>query len=312
MHAAPAAAAAASARRGRRPARRARGPRRGRCPSVARASRVDVRRRRGPTMRTTSSRTPAASTPKPASSRAPRRRRRRGGRAAGARCRSSRGAGRPRRPARQHDGLAGVVREALEHQPSNRRSRPPPCLRCTACLETPSARADLLPRPAPLARVGDVQRLEALDQGAQRGDRAQPDLRGRCCRRRRRDRRVCCAAMASTYVDELGCQPMLTRPGHAPDSVAGHVRVRDRQPPPRRRRRDHRAQPARGAERLERAARATTCWPRSRAAAEDDDVRAVRHHRRRARRSPPAPTCKRLSGRRGAHARGPPRRAAGS
>ena len=75
----------------------------------------------------------------------------------------------------EHDGLAGVLGEALEHQPSNLLRRP--CLRCTACLDTPSARADLLPRPAALARVGDVQLLQALDEVAQRGDGGKPDLR---------------------------------------------------------------------------------------------------------------------------------------
>src|SRR6478672_5128948 len=37
------------------------------------------------------------------------------------------------------DRVPGVVGEALEHHDPLRRSRPPPCLRWTACLETPSA-----------------------------------------------------------------------------------------------------------------------------------------------------------------------------
>src|SRR3954447_14872689 len=37
------------------------------------------------------------------------------------------------------DHLAGVLREPFEHQPPLRRSRPPPCLRWTACLLTPRA-----------------------------------------------------------------------------------------------------------------------------------------------------------------------------
>ena len=67
--------------------------------------------------------------------------------------------------------------------------------------------------------------------------------------------------------------------------------LRDRQRPPRRRRGDHRAQPPRDAERLERAARARPAGRGRPRSPRTTRVRAVRHHRRRAARSPRAPTC---------------------
>ena len=42
---------------------------------------------------------------------------------------------------RQHDHLAGLLREALEHQPRRPRIRREPCFLCTACLLTPSTSA---------------------------------------------------------------------------------------------------------------------------------------------------------------------------
>ena len=56
-----------------------------------------------------------------------------------------------------------------------RRRRPPPCLRWTACLVTPSA-PPMSCHDHPCSRgLGHVERLEAFHQRPQRGDRAQPD-----------------------------------------------------------------------------------------------------------------------------------------
>src|SRR6185437_7485090 len=100
----------------------------------------------------------------------------------------------------QHDGLAGVLREALEHQPSNLLRRP--CLRCTACLETPSAAPISChdhPRSRALATCSSSRRSTRLRSEA---TAARP-ICGSVLSTAPARSRVCCAAMASTYVDAI-------------------------------------------------------------------------------------------------------------
>ena len=100
----------------------------------------------------------------------------RAGRAAGARCRCGRDAGGGPPPA-PDDDLPGLLGEPFEH-----RSVPPPERPAAArvllvhCLPGDAQElGDLLPRPALVAGVADLEVLEPLHQRPQRPDRLQPD-----------------------------------------------------------------------------------------------------------------------------------------
>ena len=146
-------------------------------PDGARVPRRRARRRRR------SART--AATTARGSARAGRGRRRwgspagRAGRAAGARCRCGRSAARRASSCACDDDLPGSSVNRSNIAQSLRRSGPRPLayFLCTACRVTPEQLGDLLPRPALVAGVVHLERLQPLDERPQRPDRLQPDAR---------------------------------------------------------------------------------------------------------------------------------------